>query len=153
MGFQKSHHENSSLIVNKPLTYPAKTPHSFQQGTIPKQLRSHHFYTLQFNNTAKMMETAAAATKAIHGLVQKTLPLKAKWQRIPSTPLPRSSHTLSVIAGKKPLSSYHALGFFIQILLKHDAILLEVSLKIKSNPQSSRPRLHLRRRDLPPRTS
>src|SRR5712675_1136822 len=48
----------------------------------------------------KMMEITGIAAKVTHGLFQKTHPLKAKWQRIDSTPLPRSSHTLSVIAGR-----------------------------------------------------
>ncbi|TVY60813.1 Nitrile-specifier protein, partial [Lachnellula suecica] len=47
-----------------------------------------------------MMEAATTAATAIHGLLQNTHPLKAQWNRIPSTPLPRSSHTLSVIAGR-----------------------------------------------------
>jgi hypothetical protein len=48
----------------------------------------------------KMMEIGATAAKITHGLFQKTHPLKARWQRIDSIPLPRSSHTLSVIAGR-----------------------------------------------------
>lgn len=47
-----------------------------------------------------MMEIAATATKIVHGLAQNTHPLKAKWNRIDTTPLPRSSHSLSVVAGR-----------------------------------------------------
>lgn len=42
-------------------------------------------------------QTAAAITK---GLAKNTHPLTAKWNRIDAPPLPRSSHTLSVIAGR-----------------------------------------------------
>ncbi|KAI9048388.1 hypothetical protein LZ554_007224 [Drepanopeziza brunnea f. sp. 'monogermtubi'] len=47
-----------------------------------------------------MMEVAATAATALHGMFKSTHPVKAKWERINSTPLPRSSHTLSVIAGR-----------------------------------------------------
>lgn len=47
-----------------------------------------------------MMEVTATATKIMHGLFQPTHPLKGKWHRIDAPPLPRSSHTLSVIAGR-----------------------------------------------------
>jgi len=47
-----------------------------------------------------MTTLVAAAGKAVHGLFQPTQPLKAKWQRIDSPPLPRSSHSLSVVAGR-----------------------------------------------------
>lgn len=50
--------------------------------------------------TAKMMEIASTAAAAIHGLFQPTHPLKAQWERIDSIPLPRSSHTISVVAGR-----------------------------------------------------
>ena len=46
------------------------------------------------------MEVAATAATVVHGLFQATHPLKAKWERIATTPLPRSSHTLNVIAGR-----------------------------------------------------
>jgi hypothetical protein len=48
----------------------------------------------------EMMEITATAAKAVQGLFQSTQPLKAKWHRIDSPPLPRSSHSLSVIAGR-----------------------------------------------------
>ncbi|KAH6713264.1 hypothetical protein BKA61DRAFT_608815 [Leptodontidium sp. MPI-SDFR-AT-0119] len=47
-----------------------------------------------------MMEAAATTATAIRGLFKSTHPVKAKWERINSTPLPRSSHSLSVIAGR-----------------------------------------------------
>lgn len=47
-----------------------------------------------------MMEISGIAAKVTHGLFQKTHPLKAKWQRIDGVPLPRSSHTISVVAGR-----------------------------------------------------
>ena len=47
-----------------------------------------------------MMAIAGTAAKITHGLLQNTHPLKAKWQRIDSPPLPRSSHSLSVVAGR-----------------------------------------------------
>lgn len=46
------------------------------------------------------METAATAAAVVKGLFQSTHPVKAKWERITNTPLPRSSHTVSVIAGR-----------------------------------------------------
>ncbi|TAQ89211.1 hypothetical protein B7494_g2503 [Chlorociboria aeruginascens] len=46
------------------------------------------------------MEIGAIIAKATHGLFQSTHPLKARWQRIDSPPLPRSSHSISVIAGR-----------------------------------------------------
>lgn len=46
------------------------------------------------------METAATAAAVVKGFFQSTHPVKAKWERITNTPLPRSSHTLSVIAGR-----------------------------------------------------
>lgn len=48
----------------------------------------------------KMLQVSAFAAKATQGLLQKTHPLQAKWIRIDSAPLPRSSHTLSVVAGR-----------------------------------------------------
>jgi hypothetical protein len=47
-----------------------------------------------------MMEAAASAANAVRSLFQDTTPLKAKWQRIDFPPLPRSSHSLSVVAGR-----------------------------------------------------
>ena len=47
-----------------------------------------------------MMEFGATAAKIAQGLFQATQPLKARWHRIDSPPLPRSSHTLSVVAGR-----------------------------------------------------
>lgn len=47
-----------------------------------------------------MLQVSAFAAKATQGLLQKTHPLKAKWVRVDSSPLPRSSHTLSVVAGR-----------------------------------------------------
>ncbi|RDL37650.1 Uncharacterized protein BP5553_05083 [Venustampulla echinocandica] len=46
------------------------------------------------------MEIKAAAAKVIHSLTPSVPPLKAKWQRIDSVGLPRSSHSLSVVAGR-----------------------------------------------------
>ena len=45
-------------------------------------------------------EILASAAAAVHGLFQATHPIKARWERIKTTPLPRSSHTLSVVAGR-----------------------------------------------------
>lgn len=47
-----------------------------------------------------MMETVTATGAAIHGLFQNTHPLKAKWHRVAAPPIPRSSHSLSVINGR-----------------------------------------------------
>lgn len=47
-----------------------------------------------------MIQISALAAKATQGFLQKTHPLKAKWQRIENTPLARSSHSLSVVAGR-----------------------------------------------------
>ena len=47
-----------------------------------------------------MMETAATAAKVVHGLFQNTHPIRAKWEKIDAPPLPRSSHSISVIAGR-----------------------------------------------------
>ncbi|KAK2624971.1 hypothetical protein QTJ16_005340 [Diplocarpon rosae] len=47
-----------------------------------------------------MMELAATAVTATRGMLESTHPVKAKWERINTNPLPRSSHTLSVIAGR-----------------------------------------------------
>ncbi|KAG9229962.1 hypothetical protein BJ875DRAFT_172094 [Amylocarpus encephaloides] len=47
-----------------------------------------------------MMEIGATVGKIAHGLAQNTHPLKAKWNRIDGPPLPRSSHSLSIIAGR-----------------------------------------------------
>src|SRR4051812_21303798 len=47
-----------------------------------------------------MMEVTATAAKIVQGLFQSTHPLKAKWHRIDAPPLPRSSHSLSVVAGR-----------------------------------------------------
>ncbi|CAG8949848.1 hypothetical protein HYFRA_00004175 [Hymenoscyphus fraxineus] len=47
-----------------------------------------------------MMQLGQAATAITKGLAKKTHPLTAKWTRIDAPPLPRSSHTLSVIAGR-----------------------------------------------------
>jgi hypothetical protein len=47
-----------------------------------------------------MMESVTATGVAIHGLFQNTTPLKAKWHRIIAPPLPRSSHSLSIINGR-----------------------------------------------------
>jgi len=46
------------------------------------------------------MKVAATACNIVHGLFQSTHPLKAKWERIDAPPLPRSSHTISVVAGR-----------------------------------------------------
>ncbi|RDW91087.1 Kelch-containing protein [Coleophoma crateriformis] len=46
------------------------------------------------------MMTAASAVAAVKGMLQPTHPVQAKWERIPAPSLPRSSHTLSVIAGR-----------------------------------------------------
>lgn len=47
-----------------------------------------------------MMNIATSAAAAIHGLFQSTHPLKAKWHKVSAPPLPRSSHTLSVVSGR-----------------------------------------------------
>lgn len=47
-----------------------------------------------------MMEVAATTATAVRGMLKSTHPLNAKWERINSTPLPRSSHTLAVVAGR-----------------------------------------------------
>lgn len=47
-----------------------------------------------------MLQISGFAAKATQGLLQKTHPLKAKWQRIDSDHLARSSHTLNVVAGR-----------------------------------------------------
>ncbi|PBP15504.1 kelch domain-containing protein [Diplocarpon rosae] len=47
-----------------------------------------------------MMELAATAVTATRGMLESTHPVKAKWERINTNPLPRSSHTLSVVAGR-----------------------------------------------------
>ncbi|KAE8453943.1 hypothetical protein EG329_007719 [Mollisiaceae sp. DMI_Dod_QoI] len=47
-----------------------------------------------------MMEVAASVGSAVRGLFQATHPIKAKWERIKAPSLPRSSHSLSVIAGR-----------------------------------------------------
>lgn len=46
------------------------------------------------------MTVAATATAAIKGMLQPTHPVHAKWERISAPSLPRSSHTLSVVAGR-----------------------------------------------------
>lgn len=43
---------------------------------------------------------AANAAAAVQGIFQHPSQLKAQWQRIDNTPLPRSSHSLSVVAGR-----------------------------------------------------
>jgi hypothetical protein len=58
------------------------------------------FY-INFNyNIAKMMEVGATTAKLFPSPFQTTQPLKARWHRIDSPPLPRSSHSLSVVAGR-----------------------------------------------------
>jgi hypothetical protein len=52
------------------------------------------------HKTATMMEMVTNAAAAVHGLFQHTNDLKAKWQRINLAPLPRSSHSLSVVGGR-----------------------------------------------------
>jgi hypothetical protein len=47
-----------------------------------------------------MMEMLTNAAAAIHGVFQSDHKLKAQWQRIDCPPLPRSSHTLSVVSGR-----------------------------------------------------
>ncbi|KAK8906677.1 hypothetical protein QC760_005255 [Botrytis cinerea] len=47
-----------------------------------------------------MMDIGATAAKITHGLFQNTHPLKAKWNRINGVQLPRSSHSVSVVAGR-----------------------------------------------------
>jgi hypothetical protein len=59
---------------------------------------SRHFNRLK--NNGKMMELGATAAKITQGLFKKTHPLKAKWYRIDGVSLPRSSHSLSVVAGR-----------------------------------------------------
>jgi hypothetical protein len=46
------------------------------------------------------MEMLTNAAAAIHGVFQSDHKLKAQWQRIDCPPLPRSSHTLSVVSGR-----------------------------------------------------
>jgi len=47
-----------------------------------------------------MMQIAATGVAAVKGMFKKTHPLKAKWMHLDAPPLPRSSHSLSVIAGR-----------------------------------------------------
>jgi hypothetical protein len=47
-----------------------------------------------------MMQAVATAGSMVQGLFQNTHSIKAKWQRIDAPPLPRSSHTLSVVGGR-----------------------------------------------------
>ena len=47
-----------------------------------------------------MMEIATAGAAAIKSMLQPTHPIHAKWHRISAPPLPRSSHTLSVVNGR-----------------------------------------------------
>ncbi|KAL3424559.1 Nitrile-specifier protein 5 [Phlyctema vagabunda] len=47
-----------------------------------------------------MMQAVAATTAAVKGMLKPTHPVKAKWERISAPSLPRSSHTLSVVAGR-----------------------------------------------------
>lgn len=47
-----------------------------------------------------MMEMLSNAAAAIQGIFQNSHQLKAQWQRIDCPPLPRSSHSLSVVAGR-----------------------------------------------------
>lgn len=47
-----------------------------------------------------MMELAATGVAAVKGLLKQTHPVNAKWSRIDAPPLPRSSHSLSVLAGR-----------------------------------------------------
>lgn len=47
-----------------------------------------------------MMEIASTGAAIVHGLLQSTHPTKAKWHRIAAPPLPRSSHSLSVVNGR-----------------------------------------------------
>lgn len=47
-----------------------------------------------------MMEMAATGVGAVKSLLQPTHPIHAKWHRISAPPLPRSSHTLSVVNGR-----------------------------------------------------
>jgi hypothetical protein len=46
------------------------------------------------------MEMGSSAAAAVRGIFQNQRPLQAKWHRIDSLPLPRSSHSLSVIKGR-----------------------------------------------------
>jgi hypothetical protein len=60
-------------------------------------------FTFNYLPSAKsftMMEVAATTAAAVRGLFQATHPIKGKWERINTTPLPRSSHSLNVIAGR-----------------------------------------------------
>lgn len=47
-----------------------------------------------------MMEMVSNAAATIHGIFQNTHQLKGQWQRIDCPPLPRSSHSLSVVSGR-----------------------------------------------------
>lgn len=47
-----------------------------------------------------MMEMLSNAAAAVQGVFQTSHNLKAQWQRINVPPLPRSSHSLSVVAGR-----------------------------------------------------
>ena len=47
-----------------------------------------------------MMQAVATGVTAVKGLLQPTHPVRAKWHRIDAPPLPRSSHTISVISGR-----------------------------------------------------
>ena len=46
------------------------------------------------------MQIAATGVAAVKGMLKKTHPLKAKWTRLDAPSLPRSSHSLNVIAGR-----------------------------------------------------
>lgn len=47
-----------------------------------------------------MMEVAATGVAAVKGMLKQTHPVHAQWVRIDAPPLPRSSHSLSVVAGR-----------------------------------------------------
>ncbi|EPE27586.1 Kelch motif [Glarea lozoyensis ATCC 20868] len=47
-----------------------------------------------------MMELTTTVATVAHGMAQNTHPLQAKWSRIDGPPLPRSSHSLSVVSGR-----------------------------------------------------
>ena len=47
-----------------------------------------------------MMQLAATGVAAVKGMFKKTHPLKAKWTKLDAPALPRSSHSLNVIAGR-----------------------------------------------------
>ncbi|KAI9743948.1 MAG: hypothetical protein M1818_002682 [Claussenomyces sp. TS43310] len=47
-----------------------------------------------------MMEVAASAAAAVHGMLKSTHPIKGKWHKISAPPLARSSHSLSVVSGR-----------------------------------------------------